>query len=47
MKTGDLDYYSILNLDPTKASHEDVAKAFRRLALEFHPFKDDKQIAER
>ena len=32
----DKDYYSILEVD-RKASHEDIKKAYRKMALKYHP----------
>ncbi len=40
----DKDYYQILQLQPT-ASAADIRKAYRRLALEFHPDKNNTQQA--
>jgi molecular chaperone DnaJ len=40
----DKDYYQILQLLPT-ASASDIRKAYRRLALEFHPDKNNTQQA--
>ena len=35
-----MDYYKTLELDAKTASHEDVAAAYRRLALKYHPIKE-------
>ncbi len=40
----DKDYYQVLQLQPT-ASAADIRKAYRRLALEFHPDKNNTQQA--
>mmetsp|Transcript_17528 Transcript_17528/g.29561 ORF Transcript_17528/g.29561 Transcript_17528/m.29561 type:complete len:135 (+) Transcript_17528:1-405(+) len=41
-----MDYYSELGLDPKKATHEEVATNFRRLAIEYHPFKNTQKLAQ-
>ncbi len=45
---GKSDYYDILGVDKT-ASADEIKKAYRRLALEWHPdrHKDDKETAEK
>lgn len=40
----DNDYYQVLQLHPT-AGYADIRKAYRRLALEFHPDKNNTQQA--
>lgn len=45
---GKSDYYDILGVD-RNASADEIKKAYRRLALEWHPdrHKDDKEVAEK
>jgi len=45
MKNGP-DYYQILEIKSVNASHEDVTREFRRLALKYHPLKSKDKIAE-
>ena len=45
MTTGKRDYYDVLNVHRT-ASEEEIKKAFRKLALEFHPDRNRSEGAE-
>ena len=45
MTTSKRDYYDVLGIS-RDASEEDVRKAFRRLALEYHPDRNKKEGAE-
>lgn len=38
-----MDYYATLGLEPTKASIDDIAGAFRKLAIETHPFRNQSE----
>ena len=42
-----MDYYKVLGIESVNASHEDITREFRRLALEFHPLKSKEKIAEK
>ena len=46
MATKKRDYYAVLGI-PRNASEEEVKKAFRKLALEYHPDRNKKDGAER
>lgn len=40
-----MDYYKILNLDPTKATIDDIANSFRVNAVKYHPMRNKDNIA--
>ena len=41
-----MDYYKILGLDPTSATRDDIANAFRSLSVYYHPMKNKDSLAE-
>ena len=45
MTTSKRDYYDVLGID-RGASDEDIKRAFRKLALEYHPDRNKKAGAE-
>ena len=40
------DYYKILGVEHT-ATREDIANAFRKLAIKYHPKRDDEDLANK